>query len=591
MRSLLCKPAIGAGDGDSAVAATPAGTRERWTNAVLACLLIGHAGLLAYNGWSMAPTIDEPAHLAAGLYFWRTGTANLYTVNPPLVKVLAAVPAALAGAREDWKSIAPPPARREFQVGSDLVQANGPRLFWLLTLARWACIPFSLLGACICWLWTRQVAGETAGLIAAALWCSSPTILGHGALITADVASAAVGVLAGYLYWRWLQSPDWERTWQIGGALGLTWLVKLTWIVLPAIWAVLWAVVFLRRDRRPEAVTALGRLFAAGGIAVVVLNLGYGGDGAFTRLGAYQFESRALGGKRPASSGSGNRFQGTLAASLPVPLPQPFVQGIDSQKQDFEDPWNLYFAGETRQGGWLHFYLAALLLKETPGCLSVLLTALAAAALGRRPGGACCAIWLPGVALLAFVSLQTNINFYRYCLPALPYLLVSAACAASEQGAGRWRRGFVAAAGLASVCSGVGSVPYSLSYVNLFGGGTVAGDRWFVDANYDWGQDLFEVRRWQAAHPEAGVLWFAYFGACDPDVAGVRWRPAPRTTAADKIAPGHYAVSATALRLEKAPIIVAGGGRRTAPRELMSRLRTLTPVARCGPSILIFRVD
>ncbi|HAC93058.1 MAG TPA: hypothetical protein DCF63_20865, partial [Planctomycetaceae bacterium] len=61
--------------------------------AVLAC----HAGLLAVGGSWMSPTLDEPAHLVAGLSHWQRGDFSLYRVNPPLVKLIATVPMLIAG--------------------------------------------------------------------------------------------------------------------------------------------------------------------------------------------------------------------------------------------------------------------------------------------------------------------------------------------------------------------------------------------------------------------------------------------------------------------------------------------------------------
>jgi hypothetical protein len=42
-------------------------------------------------------TVDEFAHLPAGLAYWSTGTFSVYRHNPPLLRLLAAAPVALAG--------------------------------------------------------------------------------------------------------------------------------------------------------------------------------------------------------------------------------------------------------------------------------------------------------------------------------------------------------------------------------------------------------------------------------------------------------------------------------------------------------------
>ena len=51
------------------------------------------------------------------------------------------------------------------------LKANGPKSFWLVTLGRWACIPFSLLGGYVCFRWAYELYGSGSGLLALALWC------------------------------------------------------------------------------------------------------------------------------------------------------------------------------------------------------------------------------------------------------------------------------------------------------------------------------------------------------------------------------------------------------------------------------------
>ena len=69
----------------------------------------------------------------------------------------------------------------------------------MFTLARWACIPFSLLGAYVCYRWAADLYGELAGAWSLVLWCFSPNILAHAQLITPDLGATALGVTAGYL--------------------------------------------------------------------------------------------------------------------------------------------------------------------------------------------------------------------------------------------------------------------------------------------------------------------------------------------------------------------------------------------------------
>ena len=162
---------------------------------VPAVLLTVHAGLLAYSARVHSPTLIEPAHLAAGISHWQFGRFELYRVNPPLVRMLAALPALAAGARTDWSNFYEGPgARPVFTIGDDFVAANRGRTIWLMTLARWACIPLSLIGGVVCYLWADRLYGRRPALLALALWCFSPNILAHASLITADLGATALGI-------------------------------------------------------------------------------------------------------------------------------------------------------------------------------------------------------------------------------------------------------------------------------------------------------------------------------------------------------------------------------------------------------------
>src|SRR4029453_17991507 len=100
----------------------------------------------------------------------------------------------------------------EAEVGRAFVSANLDWWFGYFVLARWACIPLSLLGGYVCWRWAADLYGPYAGLLALVLWCFCPNVLAHAQMITPDTGAAALGVTAAYAFWRWLKAPT------VGGA-------------------------------------------------------------------------------------------------------------------------------------------------------------------------------------------------------------------------------------------------------------------------------------------------------------------------------------------------------------------------------------
>ena len=125
-------------------------------------------------------------------------------------------------------------------MGSDFCAANGFRTCWLMTLARWVCIPFSLIGGYICFRWGRVLYGTGAGLLSLTLWCFCPNIIAHGQLITSDIAATSLGVAACYAFWHWLKKPTWWNTVASGVVLGIAELTKTTLIIFYPLWPLLW---------------------------------------------------------------------------------------------------------------------------------------------------------------------------------------------------------------------------------------------------------------------------------------------------------------------------------------------------------------
>ena len=380
-----------------------AACRERrrhsfWWLSVLAV----HAGLLVYSALVHAPTLAEVGHVGAGVSHWRFGDFSLFRVNPPLTRLIATLPVVAASPRTDWSRASTSPATRsEFAVGEDFITANQRRARFLFSVARWACIPLSLLGAYICALWATQLYGRASGFLALALWCCSPTILGHGATVGPDVGAAAIGVAAGYAFWKCLHKPNWRTVCIAGLTLGLAELTKLTWVVLFLLWPTIWLVWKSgsagRGDTRATARDRSGKTVRLSGLtglgmgsvlllAVYVVNLGYGFEGTFHRLGDCQFVSETLAGpSNHAQMGAPgrNRFAGTLLGAIRVPLPQNYVMGIDRQKWDFERGMSSYLRGEWADHGWWWYYGYALAIKEPLGTWCLIALAMGATVFGR----------------------------------------------------------------------------------------------------------------------------------------------------------------------------------------------------------------
>lgn len=593
--------------------------RTRFVIGAVALLLTTHAGMLAYSATRHSPTMLEPAFLAAGLSHYKFRHFKLFCVNPPLVRMVAALPVMAAGYEMDWSRFHDAPgARPEYALGTDFLRSNGERSFWLFTIARWACIPFSLMGALFCFSWSRELWGrDDAGLISLILWCFGPNILAHGELITTDCAAASFGVGAAYFFWRWLKHRTWARAGLAGLLFALAQLSKLSWLFLYGLWPALWLFWIWGerrgagdRDARPRSAVLVSALQLAYilGIGLYLTNLAYGFSGTGTRLGEFQFVSQMLGGNQPGQAG--NRFADSALGHIVVPVPSHYLLGFDLQEKDFEDlGQSSYLRGEWKEGGWWYYYLYALAVKTPHGTQMMLLLAtftIIYASMRRFDdtssirGRDLAVLLMPALLLLALVSSQLEFNqHFRYVLPVLGFAFVTVGAAASWRSpiprafwsprarlamAIGWRSLLVVSM-LATITSTLGVYPHQLAYFNEIAGGPLNGPRHLLGSNVDWGQGLLALDEVLDVRPDWGPV--ALLGSGSPDLLGVRVVPErAQRPMASFAGYSHIAVTANELAGEGQASRSNGSPSRDAG--ILAALRRQRPVDVTDYSILVF---
>jgi hypothetical protein len=527
--------------------------------------------------------------------------------------MLAAIPVTIVPAQTDWSSFSKSVAdRSEFAVGAKLIKSNGAWSMTLYSIARFALLPFAILGILLVWRWSTVVTSTTAGVMAVGLYCCSPTVLANGSMITPDLGSAVLGGWAWWTVRTWLKSGSWADAVACGLLLGLALLTKFTcglFALLLPVFAVAHRVDalcitgkitppdsgssgFLRRTVPQICLTAC--------VAFYVVNSGYGFDGTGTKLGDFSFYSDALKGD---AEHHGNVFAGTSWSSVPVPFPKCFVEGIDVQKRDFDRGYRSYLMGEWKQGGWWYYYLVGFLVKEPIGFqLMLYVSILHGLWSWKRWTGDTVREWslivLPPVLIFALVSSQTGFNHHlRYVLPAYPFLLIIAARTVTL---GRFWKWFSCVCLTWQVCAVLWFAPHWMSYFNEAAGGPLRGHEWLVDSNIDWGQDLLMLKWWQDQHPEAADLQAALFTGFDPRDIGLKFRlPAPFVAGEPQIIspdglrgpqPGWYAISVCQLKGHSFSVPTGDGSWNWSNGHFTYFLKHLEPVDRIGYSIYIYHI-
>lgn len=508
------------------------------TVVVLAVCLV--AATIAYDvARKKGAHYDEPKHLATGAALLEHGVF-VGDDNTPLT-ALFALPLV---ARDLDRGALParPSGKAIFAAGAEFLEKNG--VIDTLRPAR----AVSTILFVVLLLALARLAGSRAGPLASCLAVSlvafDPTLLAHASIVSADLPLATATLVALLAWRRFLARTDALSTALLLAALTFVLLSKLNGVIVVAVLAA----ESILTIRAPSGTRRLAALAAAITGAVVIAAACHLGDpGAYFR-----------GLLRVANYGQGT-------------LPQFFDGALGTRS-----PW---------------FYPAVLAFKTTPAMFMVIVAAVALT-LARR-GASTAPDRVVGLLLLAFVGAPIVSGYQqgiRFLLPALPLLALVAApiCVAAIESRAR-RIAFVAlASGLAATTAAM-QHPHHLAYWNALAGGPDRGDRWFVDSNGDWGQDVPELARF-VAQQRVDALYLAAYGSLRPSAYGLEYvdllagpsaltPPRPGARAA-------IAISDTIYRF-----VLAGGVSRNDPLlPLVSPLSAIEPDIRIAHTIRVWWV-
>jgi Dolichyl-phosphate-mannose-protein mannosyltransferase len=545
-------------------------------------LLVLHLALAERSLIQENPTVDEVVHLPAGITYWQKHTFKLYHHNPPLVRMVAALPVLWANPvtapvylQNSWTSAEPIPTN----FSQTFAYFNQQHYFDLFRLARMVMPLFSIVGGLVVFAWSSRLYGSLGGLLSLSLWVFCPNILAHCRLVTTDVGSTAVGVAATFVFWLYLRRPSWRLAVAAGVLLGVAQLTKFSMLLLYAVWPFLWLVRLLLVTPRAEWLRqgaiglAHGALIVA--LSILTIDAGYLFEGVGKPLGRYEFASLTLtrpvaGGIRNAPATKNllyatlwpfrqNRFRGTILENLPSPLPEHYLLGFDEQKVEADgipnryrkafaalnkkdvdlarqeagsadqavEGYPVYLDGEMRRSGWWDYYLRTLLYKIPEGTwLLVLLSVVVLAIVRRTPEAWADEVCLGTVPVIVLFSMSflTNINLgLRYVLAIAPYVYIAAGKVVPwvEALSGKWKmlgRSLTLLGLGLTVAASLWIYPHFLAYFNWTSGGPERVPPHLIDSNLDWGQDLVGLREWCREHAPGQSIGLAYFGQINPSM-------------------------------------------------------------------------
>lgn len=511
--------------------------------------------------FTFSDTIDEPYHIASSVAMYEAHNLFLGAQHPPLARWVAGLPLVLQG-------VELPAARGEFVVveypgfpiGRELL-ASGQLPYWrMLISARLALLVFPCLSLLLLYRFGRWLGGARTGMFAVVFFSFDPTFLGHSAWVGTDGAGCAGFIAAMYFGLRWLVRPNLRRSAIAGVAVGLAIACKFSCVlVLPSLVLIaLWRRARSRRklpNARAIATTAL--------VGFSALWATYWFDIGPMRHQA-MFENVALWDKLPA-----------ILKEQPIPMPSlPLGYLFLTTRAATGQP--TYLLGELSFRGWWYYYPVAIAVKSSIAFLVAL-----AIALSRRWSIRVAVLLLPCAIYLA-LAMRANYQIgIRHLLPVIPllYLVIALQLARSLP---RLLMGLMLVAAVETAAVH----PDYLSFFNIASGGAKSGEKYLIDSNLDWGQDIARLAAWLKSDEAKGRSYtLRLFNGYEPPISKLGLDPA-----ALKAKPaGLLAISKNVRHRLDGIVVERDGSMRLG--EDFSWVTTYPLVKKIGTSIDVYDLD
>jgi 4-amino-4-deoxy-L-arabinose transferase-like glycosyltransferase len=485
---------------------------------LLAGLLLALMAVLA-GGAALreSVTVDEVAHIGAGVSYLQKLDLRMNAEHPPLPKVLAALPLVLRGVHADYSHISWTFSEKFFP------EYLGQWVFgeWLLekwnepkTVLAWARLPMLLLTLALGWVLYacgRRLGGAWSGLLCLSVYASTPMFLAFGPLVHTDLAVTLFSLLALWTFAEVWREPSRKNILLFGLSLATALLSKFTAGVLFFAFVALalslrWRAISGQPENKAEVhhwrcarwrATLKGILWAA--LAVY----------AFYFVFSWHEPTNAL-----YRIGDGPLALILRRLLLPPVL---YLRGVFWVLITGKRP--TFILGHAYPHGVWFYFPVVFALKSSLGFLGLLVLSLAAAVSRRRRGGMSIpaipaqvathwrVLW---VSLLVFTGAcilsPLDLSIRHFSVP-LVLLILLLAPLPRMLGELRVQSRFPAAMGAAMVFAlavsclftAVRAYPYYFPYINALSMGHPA-YAMVNDSNVDWNQSLPEVKRFAEQH-------------------------------------------------------------------------------------------
>jgi hypothetical protein len=622
---------------------------KKHSNWIAAGILVIHFIISIVVSSQESMIFDEKAHIPAAYSYVRYGDMRLNPEHPPLIKDLAGLPLLLLKPvfplqSNEWQS----GINEQWAIGDMFVNCTKPDVICndADSILLWARLPIILISIILgigIFIWTKELSGTLTGLFALTLYTADPNIIAHNHYVTTDLGIAATIFFAFYFFVRFLKNPDLENIVVSGIFLGLAELAKFSAVLLFPVFG-LFVILYALTKQKPDGNTQNTFYFKLR----TLLRYSFKFSGSILVCFAliwslYAFNTFNMPVEKTVINAN-QVFAGNASAQV---FARNVIQALSAS--EFLKPFAHYFLGVFMvfarvAGGNTHYFLGTVsaqaskwyfpvvfLLKETLPFLFLLFTVLfyaiyqiikalnktqsirsyfsaSAHSFQNKPEQYLIIFF---ILFYSYISITGNLTIgFRHLFPILPFLYMLIAktifdflkrheVEPTTHTMFSWMLG-----GLTFVIATIPFLTYPnyLSYFNPVIGGNRNGYKYVTDSNYDWGQDLKNLKVFVETHnnckdnaidfeesqcaltkeyPPVNQIRVDYFGGGSPAYylkeKFIPWN--------DKNKPetGWYAISSFFYQESLYKKRENGG-------ENYEWLRNFTPVARAGDSIFIYYI-
>ena len=506
-------------------------------NLVFAAALLLMMGLLA-GGAALreSVTIDEVAHVGAGVSYLQKLDMRMNFEHPPLAKVLAGLPLVMRGVRADYSHLSWSFSGGGFGFNSVLGEWSFGH--WLLTRwndpwptlawARFSMLLLTLALGFVLYLYASRLGDVRGGLLCLSAFVSTPAFLAFGPLVLTDIAVTLFSVLTLWTLASMWRSPSRAAVTKFALALAGALLSKFSaGLLLVASIAFAVSLRWLPSTIQPGE-KAESKVWRRLGWR----NTGKGVVGAALMVYAVYV---ILSWNQPSDilAALGGSPAAIVLRRLLMPIG---LYGVGLFAFAIMASRPTFLLGHAYSHGVWFYFPVMFALKSTLAFLGLVLLALGVAIIAKRRQGAEAggitggmelhwrATWIFFlVFVMACLASRLDLSIRHFSVPMALMLLMLAplprqleSLRKSGWRPARWCLALAVTLAAASVLTAVRAYPYYIPFLNSLSLGH-PGYELVNDSNLDWNQALPEVRKFAEQRGLAEILIDEY-GYSDPTV-------------------------------------------------------------------------